>query len=65
MSPVNAGIRAASNVPELMFAALVVSVVADAANPAILLLAIAAEELISALTILPSVISAEETPNDN
>ena len=65
ISPVSAGMRAAGNVPEVILAALLVSVVADAAKPAIFEAAIAADALTSALTIVPSVISVDETPNDN
>ena len=54
ISPVKAGRRPASNVPLLILAAFVVSVVADVAKPEILLVEIAAVTLISALT-MPAV----------
>ena len=66
----SSAILAAGKVPDPMFAALVVSVVAEAANqwepilvtaPLIFEVAIAASDLTSALTIEPSAIPAEFT----
>ena len=65
ISPVNAGIREAANAPELILVALVVSVVADVAKPLIFEVLIPADGLILALVIVPLIISADETPNDN
>ena len=65
ISPVNAGIREAANAPELILVAFVVSVVADVAKPLIFEVLIPADGLILALVIVPLIISADETPNDN
>ena len=61
VSWLSVGILAAASVPEEMFDAFVVSVVAEVAKPAIFEAAIAALAFISALTIVPSTIFAEVT----